>query len=168
MGSKAGRSASGMCAAALLWKDLAGHLGKRAPKDLTAPLTWLTSCVRHPIITWRERTMAIWAWESSPLCLSGYKSFGSRRARRARFLRHLSGRSFACSGIDEPQFASIGHKDLVAALLEQTAYPGRVGSGLYGYTHRLLRGEAPPYGLGVVLSLPSSMTSPSAWSMRHK
>jgi hypothetical protein len=26
-----------MCSGALLWKLLAGHLGKRAPKDLTAP-----------------------------------------------------------------------------------------------------------------------------------
>jgi hypothetical protein len=39
IGPRAGQSASGMCAAALLWKLLAGHLGKRAPKDLTAPLT---------------------------------------------------------------------------------------------------------------------------------
>jgi hypothetical protein len=36
-GSRAGRRASGMCWGALLWKLLAGHLGKRAPKDLTAP-----------------------------------------------------------------------------------------------------------------------------------
>ncbi len=28
-----------VCSAALLWKLLAGHLGKRAPKDLTAPRT---------------------------------------------------------------------------------------------------------------------------------
>jgi hypothetical protein len=40
MGSRAGWSASGMCSGALfLWKLLAGHLGKRAPKDLTAPRT---------------------------------------------------------------------------------------------------------------------------------
>ena len=39
MGSRAGRSASGMCSEALLWKLLAGHLGNRAPKDLTAPRT---------------------------------------------------------------------------------------------------------------------------------
>jgi hypothetical protein len=31
MGSKAGMSASGMCSEALLWKLLAGHLGRRAP-----------------------------------------------------------------------------------------------------------------------------------------
>jgi hypothetical protein len=38
MGSRAGRSASGMCSEALLWKLLAEHLGKkRAPKDLTVP-----------------------------------------------------------------------------------------------------------------------------------
>ena len=41
MGPRAGRSASGMCATALLWKLRAGHLGKRAPKDLTAPLPWV-------------------------------------------------------------------------------------------------------------------------------
>jgi hypothetical protein len=39
MGPRAARSASGMCSGALLWKLLAGHLGKRAPKDLTAPRT---------------------------------------------------------------------------------------------------------------------------------
>jgi len=39
MGPKAGRSASGMCSGALLWKLLAGHLGYLPPKDLTAPRT---------------------------------------------------------------------------------------------------------------------------------
>jgi hypothetical protein len=52
---------------------------------------------------------------------------------------------FAFVRIDEPQFASIGHQDLVAALLEQTAYPGRVGTGLYSYTERLLTSEAQPH-----------------------
>ena len=66
MGPKAGQSASGMCSEALLWKLLAGHLGKRAPKDLTAPLTWFTSCVRAPTSVSRERIKAIWVWESSP------------------------------------------------------------------------------------------------------
>jgi hypothetical protein len=37
MGPKAGKSASGMCSGALLCKLLAGHLGRRAPKDFTAP-----------------------------------------------------------------------------------------------------------------------------------
>ena len=41
MGSRAGQSASGMCSEALLWKLLAGHLGKRAPKDLTARVPWV-------------------------------------------------------------------------------------------------------------------------------
>ena len=83
-------SASGMCSAALLWKLLAGHLGKRAPKDLTAPRTWFTSCVRQPTNACRERMMAMWAWDSSPRCLSGYSSFGSSRARRARFSASIS------------------------------------------------------------------------------
>src|SRR5688500_2085103 len=40
IGPRAGKSASGMCSGALfLWRLLAGHLGKRAPKDLTAPRT---------------------------------------------------------------------------------------------------------------------------------
>ena len=95
-GSRAGKSASGMCSAALLWKLLAGHLGKRAPKDLTAPRTWLTSCVRQLTNACRERIKAIWAWAFSPRCWRGYKSFGSRRASLARFLRRRSGRSFAC------------------------------------------------------------------------
>ncbi len=58
MGPRAGHSASGMCSGALLWKLLAGYLGKRAPKDLTAPLTWLTSCVREPTNASRERMSA--------------------------------------------------------------------------------------------------------------
>jgi hypothetical protein len=37
MGPRAGMSASGMCPGAFLWKVLAGHLGRRAPKDLTVP-----------------------------------------------------------------------------------------------------------------------------------
>jgi hypothetical protein len=36
-GPSAANSACGMCSEALLWKLLAGHLGKRASKDLTAP-----------------------------------------------------------------------------------------------------------------------------------
>ena len=36
----------------------------------------------------------------------------------------------ALVGIDEPQFAGIGHQDLVAALLQHPACPGRVGSSL--------------------------------------
>ena len=48
-------------------------------------------------------------------------------------------------GVDEPQLAGIGHKDLVAALLQEPAYPGRVGSRFYGDAHRrLLGGEASP------------------------
>ncbi len=58
MGPRAGHSASGMCSAAFLWKLTAGHLGRRAPKDFTAPLTWLTSCVREPTNASRERMMA--------------------------------------------------------------------------------------------------------------
>ena len=45
-------------------------------------------------------------------------------------------------GVDKPQFASIGHQDLVAALLQHPANPGRVGSRFYGYAQRLLEGEA--------------------------
>jgi hypothetical protein len=48
----------GMCSGALLWKLLAGHLGNLAPKDLTAPRTWLTSCVREPTNASRERMSA--------------------------------------------------------------------------------------------------------------
>jgi hypothetical protein len=61
------------------------HLGGWAPKDLTAPLTWLTSCVRQPINACLERIKAMWARPSSLRCLSGYNSIGSTRARRARF-----------------------------------------------------------------------------------
>jgi hypothetical protein len=61
MGPRAAKSASGMCAAAFLWKLTAGHLGNLAPKDLTVPRTWFTSCVRQPTSAWRERMMALWA-----------------------------------------------------------------------------------------------------------
>jgi hypothetical protein len=57
--------------------------------------------------------------------------------------------SLALVGVDEPQLPGIGHKDLVAALLEHPARPGRVGSGLDGYAHRRpLRRKAPLEGLG--------------------
>ena len=51
-------------------------------------------------------------------------------------------------GVDEPQLASVGHQDLVAALLQEPANPGRVGSGLYSYAHGPLGGEAPTESLG--------------------
>jgi hypothetical protein len=76
-----------------------------------------TSCVRQPTNACRERIMAIWAWAFSPRCWRGYRSFGSRRARRARFLRRRSRPFCACSGVDEPQFTSIGHQHLMTALL---------------------------------------------------
>ena len=56
--------------------------------------------------------------------------------------------SLALAGEDQPQFTSIGHQDLVAALLEHSANPGRVGSRLYCYAHRLLRSEAYSEGFG--------------------
>jgi hypothetical protein len=54
---------------------------------------------------------------------------------------------FAPVGVDEPQFASVRHQHLVAALLQEPANPGRVGSRLYGDAQRPLGGEAPPEGL---------------------
>jgi hypothetical protein len=55
----------------------------------------------------------------------------------------------ALIGIDEPQFASIGHQHLVAAFLEHPANPWRVSTRLYGDAHRrLLRSETPPQSLG--------------------
>jgi hypothetical protein len=59
MGPRAGKSASGMCSAALLWKLLAGHLGNLPPNDLTAPLRWFTSCVRQLTSACLERIKAI-------------------------------------------------------------------------------------------------------------
>src|SRR5215210_4311994 len=52
-------------------------------------------------------------------------------------------------GVDEPQFASVGHQYVVATLLQEPANPERVGSSLYGDAQRLLRSEASPEGLGV-------------------
>jgi hypothetical protein len=55
----------------------------------------------------------------------------------------------ALIGIDEPQFASIGHKDLVGAFLKHPAHPRRVSTRLYCDAHRrLLRSETPPQSLG--------------------
>ena len=126
--------------------------------------------VRQSTNACRERMMAEWACPSWPRCLSGYKSFGSRRARRARFLRRLPPRSFACSGVDEPQFAGVGHQDLVAAPLQEPANPGRVGPGLDRDGHRRpLRSEASPEGLrGGAQSRPSSITSALSVSMRQR
>jgi hypothetical protein len=76
---------------------------------------------------------------------------------------------FAFVGVDESQFAGIGHQDLVGAPFEQTANPGRVGSCLDGYAHGLLGGEASPEGFrGGAQSRPSSITSPLCVSMRHR
>jgi hypothetical protein len=46
----------------------------------------------------------------------------------------------AFDGVDKPQFAGIGHQELVTALLKHSANPGRVGSCLYGDAHGLLSG----------------------------
>ena len=59
IGPRAGRSASGTCSGALLWKLLAGPLGNLPPKDLTFPLTWFTSCVRQLTSASRERIKAM-------------------------------------------------------------------------------------------------------------
>jgi hypothetical protein len=48
----------GKCAPAFVCKLTAGHLGKLAPKDFTAPLTWFTSCVRQLTKASREWIMA--------------------------------------------------------------------------------------------------------------
>jgi hypothetical protein len=47
-------------------------MGQAGPEGLDCSLgTWFTSCVRHPISACLERIMAMWAWEPSPLCLTG-------------------------------------------------------------------------------------------------
>jgi hypothetical protein len=51
---------------------------------------------------------------------------------------------FAFVGVDESQFAGIGHQHLVTTLLQEPANPGRVGSRFYGDAHGLLGGEASP------------------------
>jgi hypothetical protein len=62
-------------------------LGQASPEGFDRSLgTWFTSCVRVLTSASRERIMARWAWEPSPLCLSGCKSFGCTLARRARSL----------------------------------------------------------------------------------
>src|SRR5215204_2150459 len=54
----------------------------------------------------------------------------------------------ALIGIDEPQFASIGHQHLVGAFLEHLAHPRRVSTRLYCDAQRLLRSETPSQSLG--------------------
>jgi len=52
-------------------------------------------------------------------------------------------------GVDEPQFAGVGHKDLVAALLQEAANPGREGARFYSDAHRRPLGSGAPFeGLG--------------------
>jgi hypothetical protein len=48
----------------------------------------------------------------------------------------------ALVGVDEPQFPSVGHQHLVAALLQEPANPRRVSSRFYCYAHGTLGGEA--------------------------
>jgi hypothetical protein len=55
---------------------------------------------------------------------------------------------FAFVGVDEPQFAGVGHQHLVTALLEQPTNPRRVSPGLDGHAHRPLRSEASPQSFG--------------------
>ena len=84
-GSRAGKSASGMCSEALLWKLLAGHLGKRCTEgfDRSSNVVYqLRAATDQRLPRADHGHMGL---GSSPRCLSGYKSFGSRRARRARF-----------------------------------------------------------------------------------
>jgi hypothetical protein len=58
-GSSADSSSSGSLPATFLWKLSAEHFGgRRAPKDLTLPRTWLTSLVLAPTSASRERTSA--------------------------------------------------------------------------------------------------------------
>jgi hypothetical protein len=47
-------------------------MGQAGPEGLERPsYPGLTSCVRQSTNACLERIMAIWAWASSPLCLSG-------------------------------------------------------------------------------------------------
>src|SRR5215211_8196056 len=148
MGPRAGMSASGMCSAALLWKLLAGHLGNLPPKDLTAPRTLGSpaECGSRP------KPAGSGGWPCGPGSLLPDALVG----RAAPDLvepdgpgsRHRSRPFCACSSVDEPQLACVGYQYLVAALLQEPANPGRVGSGLYSYAHGPLGGEAPTESLG--------------------
>ena len=51
-------------------------------------------------------------------------------------------------GVDEPQFASVGHQHLVATLLQEPTDPGRVGPRLNGDAQGPLRSEASPQSFG--------------------
>jgi hypothetical protein len=51
-------------------------------------------------------------------------------------------------GVDQPQFAGVGHQYLVAALLQNPACPGRMGTSFYGDAQRGLGSEASSEGLG--------------------
>ena len=54
---------------------------------------------------------------------------------------------FALVGVDEPHFTRIGYKDLMAALLEHSANPGRMSARLHGDSQWPLRGKAYPASL---------------------
>jgi hypothetical protein len=67
---------------------------------------------------------------------------------------------FALTAVDEPYLPGVGEQNLVATLFEQTTHPGRVGTDLNGDLEGLLGVKTPSESLGVVRSLPSSMTLP--------
>ena len=69
-------------------------------------------------------------------------------ARQASQVLGIDLVGLALIGVDEPQFAGIGYKDLVATLLQHPASPGRVGTRFYGDAQRGLRSEVSPEGLG--------------------
>jgi hypothetical protein len=70
------------------------------------------------------------------------------KARQAGEILGVDLIGLALVGVDQSQFAGVGHKYLVAALLQNPAGPGRVGAGLDGNAHRSLRSEASPEGFG--------------------
>jgi hypothetical protein len=76
------------------------HLGKRAPKDLTAPLTWFTSCVRQLTNAW----------------LQWVEQFRIQTCEASQILG-IDLISLALGGVDEAHLAGISHQDLMAALL---------------------------------------------------
>jgi hypothetical protein len=53
---------------------------------------------------------------------------------------------FALVGVDEPELPGVGHQHLVAALLQEPANPGRVGSRFHRDAQRGLGGEASSEG----------------------
>ena len=116
MGSRAGKSASGMCSGALLWKLTAGHLGKRATEgfDRPADVVHKLRAGTHQSIT-RADDCHMSLGILAPV-FEWVKELGIHSSQASQVFGIYLIR-FALVCVDEPQLPCVGRQDLVATLL---------------------------------------------------